>query len=311
MEFKLTFDFQSAVRLEHGKPVFLFGSCFSDNLKPHFENSGIEVISNPFGTIFHPTVLARIIQKAIQGEPFDRRNVNDIWLSFDASSKLNATSQDRLSDNLNSASSELLRGVQKAQMIVVTLGTCIGYRHSEDDLLVSNCHKIPQRAFTKALSDLDPMIAIWTETIDLIRSVNPQIQIVFTVSPVRHKKDGLIENNRSKARLIELVNALNPHNYVSYFPSYEIVIDELRDYRFFEKDLVHPNDLAVSYVWQRLKETMGTEEFLKNSDRVVKLNRMRDHRLQSDDKMKIQEHEEKIIREMESLNAEISGIYWK
>ena len=177
--------------------------------------------------------------------------------------------------------------------------------------MVSNCHKIPQRAFTKALSDLDPMIAIWTETIDLIRSVNPQIQIVFTVSPVRHKKDGLIENNRSKARLIELVNALNPHNYVSYFPSYEIVIDELRDYRFFEKDLVHPNDLAVSYVWQRLKETMGTEEFLKNSDRVVKLNRMRDHRLQSDDKMKIQEHEEKIIREMESLNAEISGIYWK
>jgi hypothetical protein len=202
---------------------------------------------------------------------------------------------------------KLKEDIINAKTIVFTFGTSIGYFNNGISLLVGNCHKMDSSLFYKRMVSTEEMLEIWNDLIIEIKAVNPSVKIVLSVSPVRHVKDGLIENNRSKARLIELVHSLNQTHY---FPAYELVNDELRDYRYFNEDLTHPNAQAVNYVWSKFRNSIYSTNALTLGDEVLKLNQFLNHRsLHPDslqDKKRLMSAEEK----KRNLSKKHPSIYW-
>ncbi len=242
----------------HSKIVSV-GSCFAVNMAQRFRQYQFQNTVNPLGILFHPLAIAKLIDFAVNDKVFIANDVflhNEIWSCFDAHSDLNELEQEDIIDTLNAKIQALRKNVSEATHCILTFGTAWVYRHIQNNQLVANCHKIPQKEFSKELLTVE-ICQQAIESIERgIRILNPNIQIIYTISPVRHIKDGYVENQRSKAHLIA---ALHQHleknlsnNY--YFPSYEIVMDELRDYRFFAKDLIHPNEIAIDYIWERFVE---------------------------------------------------------
>ena len=274
MNFKLNFDIhKSPFNLTYNDAFVLLGSCFSDEIGEEIYNAGFNVESNTFGTIFHPTAIANLVEASLnESQSVDFYQRDDLFFSWDAASKIYGTSKDELKVNVLEARNQFRSKIKNAGVIVFTFGTAWKYELSSSGKVVGNCHKAPQSLFDKSLSTIEAMKIDWENVLKLIRKHNPNIKIIFTISPVRHIKDGLVENNRSKSRLIELVNEILELPNTYYFPSYEILIDELRDYRFYDEDLVHPNKLAVQYIWERFKEVLFSEEtksILKEREQIV------------------------------------------
>lgn len=262
MKFKLDFDIPSqGFELTHGDKVTFLGSCFSDEIASKFNYFGHHTFNDPFGTIFHPAAIAKNILNAFEAQPEIRIvQRDDLFFCLEASSALYAKSEESLIEKMNIAYSELREWLCTSKTIFITLGTSWGYAVGESDSIVANCHKLPSSYFDKQLSSPWEMVQDLSLAVEKIKENNTAINIVLTVSPVRHTKDGVVENNWSKARLLEVVHQLSQEQNVSYFPSYEIVIDELRDYRFFKEDLVHPNQLAVDYIWNRVEAVYFSKE---------------------------------------------------
>lgn len=311
MKFKLDFNFPPLPnKIKHGEGVILLGSCFSDSMTYHFQFGGVNALSNPFGTLFHPIAIANTIKASLTNST----NVNvlqrdDVFFSWDSGSKIYADSQDSLESKVLKARAELKNQLKEAKLLIVTFGTSWGYRNSKLNEIVGNCHKQPSNLFEKELSSLDEMSKAWADAVKEIRAVNSSIEIVYTVSPVRHKKDGLIENNRSKGRLIELSHSITGQN-VSYFPSYEILIDELRDYRFYTKDLVHPNDQAVEYIWEKLKGYLFNEETHTLIAEIEKVKTLMNHKSLHPDSLADQERTHKAKDQQAQLSLKYPSIYW-
>ena len=184
------------------------------------------------------------------------------WHCFDAHSDLSNSSKDELIANLNAIVTAAKSKLQAASHIIITYGTSWVYRNLESNAIVANCHKVPQAAFSKEILSVATIEKSIQNTLDLIQKINPNVNFIFTVSPVRHLKDGFVENQFSKAHLISAIH--QTINYkpqtINYFPSYEIMMDELRDYRFYAEDMIHPNSVAIDYIWQRFSETCISEE---------------------------------------------------
>lgn len=279
MKLKLDFEFQlNSSKIQHGNQVVLIGSCFSNEMGLLFENNGFKVNSNPFGTIFHPIPLAKLILDSInQNQENTIVQRKDLYFSWNAAGTIFQYSEVELNSLLNQIKSQFRKDLLEAKYLFITLGSAFGYVHNQLNEIVANCHKMPSTTFEKSLTDSDSMAEIWRETLIQLKAFNPDLQVIFTVSPIRHIKDGLIENNRSKARLFELIEKLNAKYSVDYFPSYEIVLDELRDYRFFKSDGIHPNEMAIQYVWERFTETMMSAETQKLCQEMVQLRQMENH----------------------------------
>lgn len=272
MEFHLktainNFDFN----LNFESNIVLMGSCFSDEMDRFFRNGGLTTLSNPFGTLFHPLAIANCIESSInEDESVEVYQRDDLFFTWEASGVVYAETETELREQVLSRRKALRNALKSNSLLLVTFGTSWGYRLKESNRIVGNCHKKSQDSFQRELSTTDEMIKHWRSLYDALKKFNPKLKLVFTVSPVRHKKDGLIENNRSKARLIELVHSLVSED-IFYFPAYEIVLDELRDYRFYTKDLVHPNEIAVEYVWERLSHAIFSEKQLLVMKKVANL----------------------------------------
>lgn len=265
---------KSKVSLKHGEKVALLGSCFSDNLLPYFNNAGFEANSNPLGTIYHPLAIATIVQDALN-ENYAIKPVkkDDLWFDWRASGTVYAKSEAALSELIAITLQQLKTDLTSARLLIVTFGTAWEYQLSSGEV-VGNCHKQPAEAFQKSLSETNHLIEVWRGIVTQLKALNPKLNIVFTVSPVRHVRDGLIENNRSKARLLELVHALDA---CDYFPSYEIVTDVLRDYRFYKEDLIHPNKQAVDVVWKHLSTFLFDQKTMDLNQQIEKVHAMEKH----------------------------------
>lgn len=311
MQFKLNTSINPAdFNIKHGDGIVMLGSCFSDNMSLYFEKSGFEVLGNPFGTLFHPFPIEKLINQSINGlDDFNAFDRDGLWLSWDASSKLYGESKDELHQIVNQGKRKLKTVLSEAKLLVITLGSSWGYTH-ESYGTVANCHKMPSSIFTKELSTVDEMRERWDSTTSALKKLNPDLSIVFTVSPVRHKKDGLVENNRSKARLIELAHRL-ADDHGSYFPSYEIIIDELRDYRFYKSDLVHPSDDATKYVWDKFKDYIFSDETQSLIKEIENVNSTLSHRSLHPNLKADQDRIEKANDLKSKLSAKHQGIYWK
>ncbi|PWA04956.1 GSCFA domain-containing protein [Flavobacterium psychrotolerans] len=250
----------------HSKIVSL-GSCFAVNMAEKLDYFKFQNVVNPFGIIFNPVSIAKLVTRAINHVLFAEKDLffhNERWHCYEVHSDLSNENKDEFLENLNLLLHSTNDQITQSTHVIITYGTSWVYRNKNSNEIVANCHKVPQNQFDKALLSVEIIEKSIQESIDLIQKVNPNCNVIFTVSPVRHIKDGFVENQRSKAHLITAIHQVLQSEICSlqstnYFPSYEILMDELRDYRFYAQDMLHPNQVAIDYIWERFAETYISE----------------------------------------------------
>ncbi|MEM8939108.1 MAG: GSCFA domain-containing protein [Bacteroidota bacterium] len=262
MKLKLDLPIQSSFKkLKLSDAIYLIGSCFSDEIGKELILNKFRVLSNPFGTIFNPSSIFKILSGNI--DPTNSVENNGVYYHWDAHSKVSSLDFQRIQKTIQEKITASEKFLEKSKWLIITFGTAWIYKQKSSKNIVANCHKVDTSEFYKELLDVKFIVDAFRDFKMHIIKTNPHINIILTVSPVRHTRDGLVENNRSKARLIEAVHDIvERFENVDYFPAYETMIDELRDYRFYATDLVHPSDQAVDYLWSRLAETYFSSETL-------------------------------------------------
>ncbi len=251
-------------QIDYSSKILLLGSCFSENIGAKFEYFKFQNLQNPFGVIFNPVSIERLVVRAIDNNPFSEEDIfenNEIWKCFEVHSELSSLDKSEILRNLNSALQNLRKALFSSTHIIFTFGTSWVYRKTETNEIVANCHKLPQQNFTKELLSIETISKSLQNIFSRISEINPNAIIINTVSPVRHIKDGFAENSLSKAHLISAIHQLSTINHqLKYFHSFEIMMDELRDYRFYAEDLLHPNKTAIEIIWQKFSEVWIASE---------------------------------------------------
>ena len=279
-------------QIDYTSRLMLLGSCFVENIGDKLSYYKFQVLQNPFGILFHPLAIENLTSRAIHHKQYTEEEVfflNDRWQCYDVHSDLSSLTKEGLFQNLNSGLLQSQLQINSASHFVITLGTAWAYELKESGKEVANCHKVPQKAFGKQLLSIEKISQSLEVIINQIRAVNAEAEIIFTVSPVRHLKDGFVENQQSKAHLITAVHQVLKKGKAVYFPSYELMMDELRDYRFYARDMVHPNDLAIDYIWEKFKMVWICETSYKTMDEVAAIQKGLNHRPFSSESGKHQE----------------------
>ncbi|MFV5695971.1 GSCFA domain-containing protein [Flavobacterium sp. LB3P122] len=299
--------------LDYNSKVVSLGSCFAENIGEKFNYFKFGNTINPFGIIFNPVSIEKIIYKAINPKLFTEEDLffyNERWHCYDVHSDLSNADSRELINNLNAIVKLMNQQITKSTHIIITYGTSWVYRNIERDSIVANCHKVPQKEFKKELISVYECKESIANTIKSIHSINPSCTIIFTVSPVRHIKDGFIENQWSKANLISAIHrVLNAEYYklqTEYFPSYEIMMDELRDYRFYAEDMLHPNQVAIDYIWKRFKETSISENAYSTMDAVESIQKSLLHKSFNPDSESHLKFESKLREKITKLENQYS-----
>lgn len=244
--------------IEYTDPLLLVGSCFTEHIGNRLQDLKFSVLQNPHGILFDPlsvcNSLVSYIDKKIY-QPSDLFYYNELWQSWSHHSRFSGMDKEQVLANINQSQQEAHSFLQSARWLVITLGSSFSYRLTENEKDVANCHRAPAQWFQKHMCTIDETVAALDNTLYRLFRFNPHLSVIFTVSPVRHLRDGIVENNRSKARLLEAVHHLvNKFNRLYYFPAYELVIDVLRDYRFYDIDLAHPNYQATEFVLEKFRQ---------------------------------------------------------
>lgn len=246
--------------INHKSLSLMMGSCFAENMAEKMKYLLYPTVLNPFGILYNPASIANAIKLLLSRktfEPKDLRQYNGLYYSLLHHSRFSSNQRDICLNQINTALIEGRNALKNVKQLFITFGTSWIYKEKSSQQIVSNCHKLPAKYFERHQLSLEDIKTCWYELIVQLQSVNPRMRIIFTVSPIRHIKDGLIENSLSKARLIESVHFLTKSfSKVHYFPSYEIMMDDLRDYRFYKSDMLHPSDTAIEYIWETLFHNM-------------------------------------------------------
>jgi hypothetical protein len=244
---------KSDLRIGYHSPLFFTGSCFSEEIGLYLERGKFDILINPFGVLYNPASVSDSLSRIIAGTRFTREDISEFGGRFLSLSHDTSFSSESAEDVLKSVNSNLEIAEEKlrnAHFLFVTFGTARIYRLKSSGRIVSNCHKIPAKEFKREILSVDEITDIWKSLIQKLREFNSKLNIIFTVSPVRHWKDGAHGNQLSKSTLLLAIDRLiSDDNKLTYFPSYEIMIDDLRDYRFYRDDLLHPSKAAVEYIW--------------------------------------------------------------
>ncbi len=269
-------------KISYSSSLLFFGSCFSENIGERFVERRFNATVNPFGILYNPASVKQGLEVLMDNKQFDETMLFEhrgLWSSFYHHSRF--SSHDR-QEVLKSINEQIVEGGDKlanADYLFVTFGTSWVYEHIEEKAVVANCHKLPAATFNRYRLAVDEIVSSYDELIAKLRDFNPELKIVFTVSPVRHWKDGAHGNQLSKSVLLLAIDSLvSRFENVNYFPAYELVIDDLRDYRFYDEDMLHPNKQAVDYIWQKLQEASfdkSASGFVKSIEKVI---RARSHR---------------------------------
>lgn len=245
-------------------PVITLGSCFAATMGQRFVDNKFITLTNPFGTVYHPLAIHRLLDYSIANQAPSREtylNRDGVWYDYDFHSSLHASSADALANLLHERISIVHDFLRRARVLILTYGTAWAYSLRETGRSVGNCHRMPSSLFDKHLTSPREMIKSFQDSLRRLHEVNPQLRIVLTVSPVRHVKDTLPLNSVSKSALRLACHHLQEEEpLVDYFPSYEILLDDLRDYRFYQDDLLHPTTVAENYVWDKFSEAYHTPE---------------------------------------------------
>lgn len=254
-----------AEKITYSDQIFLIGSCFTEHIGKRLEELKFRVLQNPNGILFDPLSVSKALNSYVDLQKYSQKDLfylDELWQSWNHHSVFSGMDAGSVLLNINLSQKKAHEHLKKATWLIVTLGSSFSYQLTdEDNYPVANCHRAPGQWFNKHLLSTDETVSALTNTIEKLKIFNPALKIIFTISPVRHIRDGVVENNRSKARLIEAVHLLtDKYQHAFYFPAYELVIDVLRDYRFYDVDLVHPNYAATDFVFEKFQQNFIDED---------------------------------------------------
>ncbi len=283
MNFHLNYTPPTSVnKLSYSDNIMLIGSCFSESIGASLKKNKFKINVNPSGVVFNPESICKTLTYIIKGGKFQKHDLfqfHDLWYHWDFHSRFSNIASDICLDNINTSVKNAHIHLKNSKWLFITLGSSHVYKLSQTNVTVANCHKLPQEKFEK---NLLPALEIEQQLIKLVKDLkvfNPSLQIVFTVSPVRYLKDGLIENNISKAQLFSAIHKVtSKYDNCHYFPAYELIIDDLRDYRFFKDDLTHPNEQAIRYVFDKFLSAYLDDEGRKLLGIIEQIQSAMDHK---------------------------------
>jgi len=268
--------------IEYKSKLLFIGSCFSDNISQKLINSGFSVIGNPFGVLYNPLSIKNVFKILLEKKVFSEDDLvqnQGLYHSFSHHGSFSRDTKQETLVQINTSIEENLELLKTTEIVFITFGTAYVYRDLNSQQIVSNCHKIPAKEFDHFRLTVEEIVQEYKSLLPKLKAQNPNIRIVFTVSPVRHWKDGAHENQLSKAILHLAITELQKQfDFVHYFPSYELVMDDLRDYRFYTDDMIHINSQAVDYIYKYFKASFFSEETVKLEKQVLKLKQALKHR---------------------------------
>lgn len=273
----------SDIRIDHSSRMMLFGSCFSENIGRKLLQSRFRVDTNPFGILYNPLSIAAAMQRLLSATPFSEADLvsnNGIYHSLMHHGHFSDPDKAVCLRNISTRFENATQQMKQTDIFLVTFGSAYAYRWKENGEIVGNCHKFPSRLFHRFRLSVEEITEEWGKLILVLKQISPDVKFLFTVSPIRHWKEGAHENQVSKSILhlsIDHLEQLFPEN-VRYFPAYEVMIDELRDYRFYEDDMTHPSGFAVDYIWQLFNQTFFSEETTKIMNEWEQIRKAMEHR---------------------------------
>lgn len=285
MQLNTPVEISQKISINHESEIMLIGSCFVQNIGQKLCELKFKADVNPFGIMYNPFSISAAIKRIVNGEQFGTASKelvfhNEQWHSMlhhsDFSHRDKETALDRINERLTAAH----RNIANLDVLIVTLGTAYIYKNKKDGTVVGNCHKLPANIFERCLLSVEEIVQELGESIDILLNLRPELKIVFTVSPIRHLRDGAHDNRISKATLLLAVEELCRRftSNCKYFPAYEIVLDELRDYRFYAEDMVHPSTVAIEYIWERFSDFCFDRTQLQLNKDIMEIVRAMAHR---------------------------------
>jgi hypothetical protein len=302
----------SPKKITYKDGAMFIGSCFASSIGTKLEMGRIPVMINPAGAVYNPVSVSNTIDTITSGKKFakdDLYNYNDLWLSFSHYTDFSSNDPLQVLERINNKSESALSFLSKAGFLFITMGTARVYRLKDSGRIVSNCHKLPSAHFKPDILGIDEIIKVWTGQLDRLHSLFPQLKVVFTISPVRHWKDGAHGNQVSKSVLFLAVEELLNHPVgPCYFPAYEIIMDELRDYRFYNDDMLHPSSMAVDYIWEAFSGSYLEKKTMDLYNDVLKITKACSHRIKKESDSEIRKFVsgmKKKISDLESKAPEI------
>lgn len=270
--------------IAYSNKLLTVGSCFSENMGNKLLHAKLDTLVNPLGTLFHPLAIENLFVQALTPRPFTNEDFicdNGVWHCWQSHSVYSHPDKKIVEQKIEEQISLTRKQVSEASHVFITFGTAWVYNYIATKTTVANCHKVPQQAFNKFLLSNEQIHQSIQNTFGAIKILNPKINLIFSISPVRHLKDGFTENQLSKAHLISALHGFlqaNKNENLFYFPAYELMIDELRDYRFYDIDLVHPNTLAIELIWERFKNCFFQDKTLAILQKVESIQKDLQHR---------------------------------
>ena len=301
-------------KIDHSQPILSLGSCFADNIAKRLQRAKFDTTAAPTGILFNPESIARTIER------FDRaredkgslptikelHQANGVWYNYDFHSSLSHIDADVALAQMSDAVMRGAEALVEAKVVIITFGTAFVYRLNESGDVVANCHKQPQRLFSREMLSAEDIVQRYNA---LLQGPLADKRVIFTLSPVRHLGDGLEQNSLSKATLrVAIAEIVAKNSNADYFPSYEIMIDELRDYRFYADDMAHPSALAVEYIWERFSQTALSEATLDAIKRIEHIMAAAEHRPFNPESDAHRAFCRKMLAECELLQRELPGV---
>ena len=240
--------------IRHSEQIVLLGSCFAENVGNLLKENKFRCDVNPFGILYNPLSIVRALEQILEGKEYQEKDLfwsGGLWHSWMHHSQFSSASSDECLNRINGRLKKTSDELKSADWLVITWGTSYVYIHQEMQMVVGNCHKQKDKIFKRLMLDVGTIVEEFRSVLTKLKELNPQLKVLLTVSPIRHLKDGMHDNQLSKSTLLLATNEIcqTCHNCF-YFPSYEIVMDELRDYRFYADDMVHPSQVAIEYIWE-------------------------------------------------------------
>lgn len=274
---EVTIDSKLYPTIAHDSSLMSLGSCFAENMGRFLSRAKFCCNINPYGILYNPLSIYQAVDEIVsnrcyeQGDLFQYRSLWNSWMHHGSFS---GSDVDAVLENINGEIAKANKAISEIDVLLITFGTAWVYRLKESGKVVSNCHKVPSREFVRERLCVDEIVSTYSALLERLAELNPKLKVVFSISPIRHLKDGAMGNQLSKSILVLAVHNLCTAypDRCSYFPSYEIVLDELRDYRFYNSDLVHPSDLAIAYIWERFKKAFfssKTVDLMKKCEKIA------------------------------------------
>jgi len=313
MELRTTFPIESSKdKITYNDRVIFIGSCFASSIGSQMEMGHMPVMINPAGSVYNPVSVCNTLETITKEKEFTLEDLhfhNGTWLSFYHYTDFSSEDSSTVLKKINTKSKEASDFLKQARFLFVTFGTARVYEFIESNLIVSNCHKIPADQFNSRLLSVDEIVTLWSEQLDKLQSLFPGLKVVFTISPVRHWKDGAHGNQVSKSVLFVAINELMKHKTSpGYFPAYELVMDDLRDYRFYNDDMLHPSSSAINYIWDSFTGCYMDNNTISTWKEIVKITKSFNHRLNTDSVVNRKHFAEKMLKQITEMKSKVPDI---